>query len=348
MRGGRALALLLAICAVVAVYGLRHSSGPLGSRDTPAPAPAPAVSGFGNVTPGLVIVNSTLGEQQEQAAGTGIVLTASGEVLTNNHVIAGATSVQAVDAGNGRTYTATVVGYDRSQDVAVLRLQGAQGLATAPLDAGAKPAVGDAVEAIGNAGGTGSLTAAAGKISALNQSIVATDQASGSSEQLTGLIQVDADVRAGDSGGPLVDSAGRVIGIDTAAGSGFSFQGGATAGFAIPIGAALPIRSQIDAARSSATVHIGPSAQLGVLIQSGPTGGGAVVVQALPGEPAARAGLAAGDMITQVGGAAVDGPSALIALIDQYHPGQSISVSWVDQGGASRSATVTLGTGPAG
>jgi len=342
----RSLVLLLVVCVAIAAYAARHSSGSLRIRTTPAPTPT--VTGFGNVSPALVIVNSVLGEQQEQAAGTGIVLTASGEVLTNNHVIAGATSVQAVDVGNGRTYPATVVGYDRSHDVAVLRLQGAQGLATAPLDAGAKPAVGNAVAAIGNAGGTGGLSTAAGTISALEQSVTATDEASGSSEQLTGLIEVSADVRAGDSGGPLVDSAGKVIGITTAAGSNFSFRGGSTAGFAIPIGAALPIRGEIDASRASATVHIGPSAQLGVLISSGQAGTGAEVVQAVPGEPAADAGLAAGDTITQVGGVSVDGPTTLIALIDRYHPGQSVAVAWVDRTGNSRSAAVTLATGPAG
>jgi len=343
---GRSLVLLLVVCAAVAAYALRHSSGPPGSRS--AHTPTPTVTGFGNITPALVIVNSVLGERQEQAAGTGIVLTATGEVLTNNHVIAGATSVEAVDVGNGRTYPATVAGYDRSHDVAVLRLQGAQGLATAPLDTGAKPAVGNAVAAIGNAGGGGSLSTAAGTISALDQSITATDEGSGSSEQLTGLIQVNADVRAGDSGGPLVDSAGRVIGITTAAGGNFSFQGKATAGFAIPIGAALPIRGQIDASRASAAVHIGPSAQLGVLIRSAQAGGGAEVVQVVPGEPAADAGLAAGDTIARVGGVSVDGPTALIALVDRYHPGQAVSVAWIDQSGAARSATVTLANGPAG
>ena len=343
---GRPLVLLLVACVVIAAYAVRHSPGSLGTRGTPSPAPT--ASGFGDVAPALVIVNSTLGEQQEQAAGTGIVLTSSGEVLTNNHVIAGATAVEAVDVGNGRTYPATVVGYDRSHDVAVLQLHGAQGLATAPLDTAAKPAVGDPVEAIGNAGGTGTLTSAAGAVSSLDQSITATDEASGSSEQLTGLIQVSADVRAGDSGGPLVDSAGKVIGITTAAGSNFSFRGGSTSGFAIPIGAALPIRSQIDASHASAAVHIGPSAQLGVLIRPAQASGGAQVVQVVPGEPAAGAGLTAGDTITQVGGVSVNGPTALIALIDRFHPGQAVSVDWLDEAGTGRSATVTLAPGPAG
>lgn len=343
---GRPLVLLLVACVVIAAYAVRHSPGSLGTRGTPAPTPT--VSGFGNVAPALVIVNSTLGEQQEQAAGTGIVLTSSGEVLTNNHVIAGATAVEAVDVGNGRTYPATVVGYDRSHDVAVLQLQGAQGLTAAPLDTAAKPAVGNPVEAIGNAGGTGSLSTAVGAISSLDQSITATDEASGSSEQLTGLIQVNADVRAGDSGGPLVDAAGKVIGITTAAGSDFSFPGNSTSGFAIPIGAALPIRGQIDASRASATVHVGPSAQLGVLIRSAQAGDGAEVVQVVPGEPAADAGLTAGDTITQVGGVSVNGPTALIALIDRDHPGQAVSVAWLDEAGTGRSATVTLAPGPAG
>ena len=146
------------------------------------------------------------------------MLTSTGEILTNNHVIDGATSISVTDVGNGKTYKATVVGYDKSHDIAVLQLQGASGLKTAKIGDSSKATVGESVVAIGNAGGTGGTpSAAGGSIVALNQQITASDELGGASEQLTGLIEVNADVQPGDSGGSLVDSAGQVIGIDTAA-----------------------------------------------------------------------------------------------------------------------------------
>lgn len=349
MRGRSALVLIV-ICAAFAAYFLNRQGSPATGPDQGGSNPTSAGPGtFNSISPDLVFVNSTLGQQQEQAAGTGVVLTSTGEVLTNNHVIEGATAVQVTDVGNGRTYTATVAGYDRSHDVALLQLQAAQGLATAPLDTSTQPSVGQQVASVGNAGGTGSLTTAPGTITALNQSITASDQASGSSEQLTGLIQVKANVRPGDSGGPLVATSGKVIGITTAAGSTYQFRGGSsTAGFAIPIARALAIGKQIAAGTSSATVHIGPTAQLGVEVGDAQSGGGAAVIGVLPGEPAQAAGLASGDLITSFGGTAVDSPTTLVTLVDRDRPGQSVPVTWTDQFGQSRSATVTLGTGPAG
>src|SRR5450631_462284 len=172
----------------------------------------------GKVSPGLVDVVSTLGDENGEAAGTGMVLTSTGEVLTNNHVIDGATSISVTDIGNGRTYKASVVGYDKTQDVAVLQLQDASGLQTAKIGDSSKATVGESVVAVGNAGGAGGTpSAAGGSIIALNQHITASDELGGASEQLTGLIEVNADVQPGDSGGSLVNSAGQVVGIDTAA-----------------------------------------------------------------------------------------------------------------------------------
>ena len=338
---GRSIFVLIVVVAV-AVYLARHVSV---QRN---PSAGPSSGNYSSIDPDLVLVNSTLSEQQAQAAGTGIVLTADGEVITNNHVIEGATSIQVIDVGNGHSYTATVAGYDRSHDVAVLRLQGARGLATAPLDASDKPSVGQSVASVGNVGGAGRLTVAAGTIAALNQAVAASDQSSGSSEQLTGLIEVGANVQPGDSGGPTVDSSGRVIGITTAASSGFSFRGTTGAGFAIPIGNALPIRSQIDAGQASNTVHIGPTAQLGVLVGASQGGGGALVVGVVPGQPAQAAGIVPGDAIVTLDGTAVDGPTALVSLIDRDHPGQNVALAWIDRAGLSHSASITLNTGPAG
>ncbi|RJQ78921.1 PDZ domain-containing protein [Amycolatopsis panacis] len=205
-----------------------------GSVGTPGGASNAAINAqaiAGKVDPGLVDVNTELGYQGAAAAGTGIVLTADGEVLTNNHVVEGATSIKVTDIGNGRTYTASVLGYDRSHDVAVLKLANASGLTTETLGDSSTVAVGDAVVGIGNAGGTGGDPAvASGRVTALGQSITASDESSGSSEQLTGLIQVDANIQSGDSGGPLVNANGQVIGMDTAASAGYQFNGGGSQG----------------------------------------------------------------------------------------------------------------------
>lgn len=310
--------------------------------------------------PGLVDVVSTLGYQQAQAAGTGIVLTSSGEVLTNNHVIEGATSIKATDIGNGQTYQAKVVGYDQSKDVAVLQLQGASGLKTVSLGDSATAAVSQNVVAIGNAGGTGGTpSVVTGKITALGQSITASDQGSGTSEQLTGLIEDNADIQAGDSGGPLLNTAGQVIGINTAAssGTGFQFQsqqGQATQAFAIPINDALSIARQIEAGDASSTVHIGATGFLGVEIMSAGSaasqgiqaGSGAAVAGVLNGSAAQNAGITSGDVITSVDGLAVSSPSALQAVMEQHHPGDQVTIGWTDQSGQTHSATVTLANGP--
>src|SRR5215831_10530566 len=213
--------------------------------------------------PGLVDVVSTLGLQQAASAGTGLVLTPSGEILTNNHVIRGATSIRVTDIGNGHTYSAKVVGYDQSKDIAVLQLVGASGLQTVALGSSSTVGVGDKVVALGNAGGKGGTPhVAVGKVAGLDASIVASDESSGTAERLTGLIRHNAPIQPGDSGGPLVSNTGKVIGIDTAgsSSSGFQVQGGPsqpTQAFAIPINDAMAIAHQIEAGQASDTVHIG-------------------------------------------------------------------------------------------
>jgi S1-C subfamily serine protease len=304
----------------------------------------------------LVDINVALGYQGGRAAATGIVLTSSGLVLTNNHVVSGATAISATDVGNGRTYTASVVGYDRTSDIAVIQLKGASGLTTATLGDSAAVAVGDTVVAIGNAGGTGGTpTAAAGRIVAVDQQIVASDETSATSEQLTGLFQTDAAIQPGDSGGPLVDSSGRVVGIDTAASSQYSFQSTQTEGFAVPIDTATQIVAQVESGQSTATVHIGATAFLGVQLTStdqgfGGVGGqssGAVVVGVLTGSPAAQAGLTGGDTIVSLEGRSVSSPTALSSLLGGYRPGDKVAIGWIDQAGGRHAATVQLATGPA-
>jgi S1-C subfamily serine protease len=335
------------------------------------------------VDPGLVDVTSTLGLQGATAMGTGIVLTANGEILTNNHVVNGATSVSVTDIGNGKTYKATVVGYDESHDVAVLQLSGASGLTTATTGNSSTVKAGDAVVGLGNAGGAGGTpSVAAGTVTALNQSITASDEGSGSSEQLSGLIETNANIQPGDSGGPLVNSYGQIIGMDTAAssagsqpgngsggsgngfggfGSGFggsgsgsgsgssnSGQDSSTQGFAIPIDTALSVASQIEAGQASSTVHIGATAFLGLEIASSgqQDSSGVALAGAASGTPAATAGLGQGDVITSLGGQSVSTGTDIQNILVGHHPGDQISIGWTDSSGQSHTATVTLASGP--
>jgi S1-C subfamily serine protease len=305
------------------------------------------------VDPALVDVNVVLGYQEESAAGTGIVLTSTGEVLTNNHVVDGATSIRVTDVGNGRTYTARVVGTDATSDVAVIQLEDASGLATANLGNSVTLKTGEAVLAIGNAGGAGGTpSTAAGAVVALNQSITATDDSGANSENLTGLVETNAPIEPGDSGGPLVNSSGQVLAIDTAASSGSQFQSTATQAYAIPIDTALSIAGQIESGQGSSAIHIGEAAILGVEVEAnGSTFGGssepgALIAAVLPGTPAAAAGLAAGDVIVSLNGQAVDSPSALSSLMANHHPGDRVTVGYDSSSGQLSTVTVTLAAGP--
>lgn len=305
---------------------------------------------------GIVVINTNLAYQNAAAAGTGIVLTSSGEILTNNHVITGATTIKVVVPGTGHTYTARVVGYSRTGDVAVLQLQSASNLKTISVGDSSKLTVGQAVTGVGNAGGTGRFTSATGVVTGLGKSITANDE-SGGSEQLVGLIETNAGIQAGDSGGPLLDSASRVIGMDTAASAGVGFQQAAESdAYAIPINKALTIAKAIEAGKASATVHIGATAFLGIQVESVDSGGGfgdvspssgALIAGVVSGGPAANAGLVAGDVITAINGSAISSPTVIPAMILKLKPADQITVTFNDQFGTSQTATITLGTGPA-
>jgi S1-C subfamily serine protease len=352
-----AVALAFGVGAGVLVNGL--NSNPAGTATATSKTSLSASQIASRVDPGLVDVVSTDGLAQAQSAGTGIVLSSNGEILTNNHVVSGATSIKVIDIGNGRTYTAKVVGYDASDDVAVIQAQGASGLTTASLGNSSSVGVGNSVVALGNAEGKGGTpSVATGTVTALNQSITASDELSGTEEQLTGLIQTNANIQPGDSGGPLVDSYGQVIGMNTAASSSYQFQdqgGSATQAFSIPINTAINLANQIEAGHGSSTVHIGATAFLGVGVGNAQNGyggfgngtSGAYLQNVEQGSPAASAGLTQGDTLTSVGGVPVATSKDIQHVLVKYHPGDKIQISWLDQTGQSHTATVTLATGPA-
>jgi S1-C subfamily serine protease len=306
----------------------------------------------------LVDINVVFGLARGRGAATGMVLTPSGEVLTNNHVIQGATSVSVTNIGNGKTYSASVVGYDRSSDVALLQLKGASGLQTVPLGDSSAMSVGARVTTLGNAGGVGGTPhVARGSVVALDQTITASDLGGANAERLDGLIETNADIRPGDSGGPMVDNTGRVIGMDAAASARFASQPSPAQGYAIPINDALAIVRQIEAGAASSSVHIGPTGFLGVqVVPSAPFGDiggggashapGALVGGVIRGYPAQRAGLAQGDVITAVDGQAVTSANPLTDLLSAHHPGDTVQLRWIDAAGQTHSAAVKLASGP--
>jgi S1-C subfamily serine protease len=360
-----------------------------GSGAVPAPGnPSAPLSGgeqaiVTKVRPGLVIINTTLQYNSEAAAGTGMVINADGLVLTNNHVIDGSTKITATVAATGRTYPATVVGYDKTGDIALIQLQHASGLTVVPLGNSSSAKVGTPVVALGNAEGRGSIIAAPGEVTGLNQAITASEEGSSTaSVTLTGMIQTDADIVPGDSGGPLASSAG-VIGMDTA-GNDVSDQQQASAGFAIPINTALSVARQIAGGHASSVITIGYPPFVGIFIGSGssrspqaqaqqqqsggasgsspacytsnanltapsaiaPVSSGTLIVGTICGSPAASAGLTGGAVITAVNGQAVGSPDDLSGILSRFHPGEVISVTWVSPSGQRTTSSLHLTAGP--
>lgn len=290
---------------------------------------------------GIVDIYTTLGYSNGRAAGTGMILTRSGEVLTNNHVIAGATKFKVVDVTTHRRYSATVAGYSVSRDIAVLHLAHASGLRTVKRGGAIPLHVGMQVLARGNAQGLGGTPKVArGRIIALHQQIVAKGEI-GDSETLNNVIATNAPVVPGYSGGPLENSQNRVLGIVTAGST-----SGVHRGFAIPIKQALQIARRIESGRSNAIVHVGPTAFLGVGLDDASGGGGAKVVSIVAGKPADLAGLALGDVITSLNGAAISSTADLRQTVLSLVPGKAVAIGWTDTNGVAQTGTITPISGP--
>ena len=283
-----------------------------------------------------------------EAAGTGMVLTSSGLVLTNNHVIDGATEISVQIAGTGPSYTAHVVGYDVADDIALIKLDDASGLTTIAIGDSTNLSVGDQIVTIGNAlGSDGPHAVSSGTIEALDQSITANDL-TGGSEELSGLIQIDATLQPGDSGGPLVNASGHVIGMNTAATVSGRRAAVTTGGYAIAIDKALAIAQKIESGQSSATVHVGDRGILGIEITSSRriSQSGATVSGVTAGGPAAAAGITRGSIITAIGGSTIGSADEVGAVLFSNSPGDKVSVTWTDPAGASHTQTIQLVAGP--
>lgn len=329
---------------------VRLPVGPSTSED----ATSAAITASAEQVEGVVYLDSTVAGGT--AAGTGMVLSSDGTVLTNYHVVEGATAIEAQDVTTGRSYDATIVGYDAENDVAVLRLEDASGLQTVTTDTSGDLVVGDAVVGVGDADGDkGTASAAAGTVTALDRSVSVRSDSGQATEQLRDMIEVAADIRSGDSGGPLYAADGEVVGMDTAASSGSAD----VTGYAIPIARALDVVEQVESGTSSGSVVVGSPGFLGVAFGDSSSQGqvlvapdadetsgrGRATVEAVvEGSAAAQAGITAGSTITGLDGNAVTSPDDLSAAVSEHAAGDAVAVTWVDESGASHSTTVTLGS----
>lgn len=297
------------------------------------------------------------GTQAFTSEGTGMIISPNGYVLTNNHVVAGSTSVSITLFNQNKAYPARVVGTDPTHDVALLQIRGATGLPTVTFGDSASLKVGDSVVAIGNALGlNGTPTVTQGIISALGRAITA-QSATGATENLSNLIQTDAPINPGNSGGPLINSSGNVIGMNTAAASGNGGTAAQNIGFAEPINSVLQIVKSIEAHPGTGTSSTAGRGYLGVGVQnltaslasqlgysSGQTG--VLVDNVVGGSPASQAGISSGDVITTVDGQNVTSVSELVQLIQSKSPGSQLSVAWLDPNTGRNNATVTLASTP--
>jgi putative serine protease PepD len=275
------------------------------------------------------VVDIVAQSRRSTGEGTGIIISPDGYILTNAHVVSGASTVTVSTSGTSKALPATVIGADDAHDVALIHLDSGGGaLRAADLGRSTDVKVGDDVVAIGNALGLrGDPTVTRGIVSALNRTV----------ENLTGMIQTDAAINPGNSGGPLVNSAGQVIGINTAVAA----DGAQNIGFAIPIDAAKALADRLRTGQGPA-----PTAFLGVSTTATADGSsGAQVVQLVAGGPAQKAGLAVGDLIVSFDGKPVATADALSGLVQARRPGDTVQVV-VDRNGSSRTISLTLGTKP--
>ncbi|HEX2038814.1 MAG TPA: trypsin-like peptidase domain-containing protein [Acidimicrobiales bacterium] len=348
-RRWRGTATLVVVALLSGTTGAALTRATDADEETAAPAQAPAAQArrldgesldvaavAAKVGPSVVSIR-TAGPFGGTGVGTGVILTADGEILTNAHVVSGASTVNVTLAGESQARTATVVGTDVVADLALLRIPGASGLPAADIGRSADVAVGDDVVAIGNALALrGGPTVTRGIVSALDRTLETENGA------MTGLIQTDASISSGNSGGPLVDAAGDVVGINTAVAASRAGTAAENIGFAIAVDQAMPVVERLRG-NGSAPAERG---YLGVRSADPEDGSrGAVLVSVEDGSPADTAGLREGDLVTHVAGKAVDGAASLGAAVRSHRPGEAVELRIV-RDGRQRTVTATLRPAP--
>jgi S1-C subfamily serine protease len=330
------------VIALAALLALVAPSAPTALALPGDPTPA-------NAEQGMVQIKTVIQYQGVMGFGAGVVLSPDGIVLTNNHVIAGADTINATSVGTGQNFRAQLLGFDRTDDIAVIQLLGAGGVPAAPVGDSNQVTVGEPVVSLGNANGNGPISREQGQVTTTGANIAADDDLTGSSEQLTGLIGIAAPLRPGDSGGPLVNGAGQVIGLNVAASVNYRLGTPTGTGFAIPINKALAIAGQIQSRTPSDTVHIGAPAMLGIGVGTArQSGSGVVVRDVLSGTPAEQSGLVRGDVIISLDTVPLNNATTLTAVLDRHYPGDAVDLVWQDRTGHQRTAKVPLAAGPVG
>jgi len=345
------------------------SSGGGSLSSTGASASVSAIAS--SVEPSVVDIRTTVASpegESEAAAGTGMIITPSGEVLTNNHVVENAMTIRVNIAGRSGSYPAKVLAVNPTKDVALLKIEGVSNLPTTDLGNSSTVTVGSPVVAVGNALGLGGTpTVVSGQVSALGRTINATDPGL-TSETLHGMIQTTAPIEPGDSGGPLLSTSDKVIGMDTAA---ETTDTGATVGFSIPINEARTIVREMQHHDAVGGIILGESPFLGVyelesgsassspglgspfsgLPGSGTSGttttvSGVTIGGVVGSSPAERSGLQGGDVITSIDGQSTPSWTALEKAIESKKAGEAVTVSYVGAGGTAQTATITLAALP--
>jgi putative serine protease PepD len=305
------------------------------------------------VEPSVVAVK--VSSQGGSGEGSGVILDKNGQILTNNHVVAGASSVE-VDLADGRGYDAKVVGTDPSTDLAVIKIQDPPAdLKPATLGSSSAVKVGDPVMAVGNPLGLAG-TVTTGIISAVDRPVTTQAESSDPLSQdqsetvITNAIQTDAAVNPGNSGGALVDVQGRVVGINSSIASLGSSLGGSQSGsiglgFAIPIDEAKYVAGQLSDGGSVAHAWLGVVPADGEVTVRGAQRSAAVLQRVESGSPAAKAGLKTGDAVISVDGDAVNSATSLVGQIHERRPNQAVTLQIVRDGKA-QTLKATLGTSP--
>ncbi len=288
-----------------------------------------------HIAPSVVTISADM--DGGQSVGTGVIVSSDGEILTNGHVVNGATQIRVRLAGETEPREARLLATDPGNDLALLRMSG-DGFDAAVFADPDSIRLGDEVVAIGFALGLdGDPSVTLGIISALDRTI-GTEGAF-----LDGLIQTDAAISSGNSGGPLVNARGEVVGINTAVARDTATSAATNIGFAISVKEALPV---IEELRAQSGGDPRAEGYLGVELDDRRDGGqGAVVTSVQDGTPAAAAGVESGDLVVAADGAAIDGATGLIAAIRDLQPGDSTTIT-VMRDGTRIDLTVTLTVRP--